>query len=167
MYLQDDLLTKVDRATMLTSLEARAPLLDHALAEYVASLPASYKVNGFATKVMLRRSQRERLPEEVLKRRKRGFNIPLSRWLLHGLGKELRERFSPERVRARGLLSVDGVTGLLDEHLSRRSDCRKPIFTLLAFDLWCDRTFGDGVEVPLGGSMPEEEAPSLASLGLA
>jgi asparagine synthase (glutamine-hydrolysing) len=151
MYLQDDLLTKVDRATMLASLESRAPFLDHELAEYVAALPSSFKIRGLTTKAVLRRAVARRLPKEVLGRRKRGFNIPFSRWLLHGLGDRLRERFSEERVRARGLLEPAGVAALLEEHLSRRADHRKPIFTLLALDLWCDRTYGDGAPVPLGG----------------
>ena len=149
MYLQDDLLTKVDRATMLASLEARAPFLDHELAEFVAGLPARSKLDGFTTKAILRRAVRNRLPSDILKRRKRGFNIPFSRWLLRGLGERLRERFSPERVRARGLFVPEGVGSLLDEHLARRADHRKPLFTLLAFDLWCDRTFGEGAQVPL------------------
>ena len=151
MYLQDDLLTKVDRATMLASLESRAPFLDHELAEYVASLPSSLKVRGLTTKAVLKQAVAPRLPAEVLKRRKRGFNIPFSRWLLHGLGERLRGRFSEERVRARGLLEPAGVAALIEEHLKRRADHRKPLFTLLALDLWCDRTYGDGAAVPLAG----------------
>jgi asparagine synthase (glutamine-hydrolysing) len=151
MYLQDDLLTKVDRATMLASLESRAPFLDHELVEFVAGLPSRLKVHGFTTKDALRRVARARLPGEVLRRRKRGFNIPFSRWLLDGLGEELRQRFSEEKVRARGLLAPTGVSTLLDEHMSRRADHRKPLYTLLALDLWCDRWFGEGVEVPLRG----------------
>ena len=149
MYLQDDLLTKVDRASMLASLEVRAPFLDHELAEYVAGLPSSLKLSGMTTKSILRRTVAPRLPAEVLKRRKRGFNIPFSRWLLHGLGARLQQRFSPERVEARGLLSPQGIGGLLEQHLGREADHRKPLFTLLALDLWCDRTYGDGAPVPL------------------
>ncbi len=149
MYLQDDLLTKVDRATMLASLEARAPYLDHDLAEYVAGIPSRLKLKGITTKAILRRAVRRRLPEDVLKRRKRGFNIPFSRWLLHGLGDELRVRFAPDRVAARGLLSPSGVNHLLDEHMARQADHRKPLFTLLALDLWCDRTFGDAAPIPI------------------
>ncbi len=149
MYLQDDLLTKVDRATMLASLEARAPFLDHELAEFVAGLPSRLKVRRFTTKAILRSAQKRRLPAEVLSRRKRGFNIPFSRWLLHGLGERLRERFSPERLGARGILSSEGVAALLEEHLSRRADHRKPLYTLLALDLWLDRTYGEGTLVPV------------------
>ena len=91
----------------------------------------------------------------MLARRKRGFNIPLSRWLLHGLGKELEERFSPERITARGLLDPAGVRALLDEHMSRSRDHRKPLFALMVLDLWCDRTFGEGNRVPIGSAFSE------------
>ena len=151
MYLQDDLLTKVDRATMLASLEARAPFLDHELAEFVAGLPSALKVRGMTSKAILRKAQKPRLPAGILSRRKKGFNIPFSRWLLEGLGgRLLRERFSPERLEARGILSTRGVTALLEEHLSRRADHRKPLYTLLALDLWLDRTYGQ-VKVPIAG----------------
>ncbi len=152
MFLQDDLLTKVDRTTMLVSLEARAPYLDPRLTEYVAGLPSNLKLRRGVTKAILRRASRHRLPAEILRRRKRGFNIPFSLWLMQGLGERLRARFDPERVRARGLLSPAGVNRLLDEHLGRQADHRKPIYTLLALDLWCDRTFGEGAHVPLAAT---------------
>ncbi len=155
MYLQDDLLTKVDRATMLASLEARAPFLDHDLSQFAAGLPSSLKLRGKTTKDIFRRSVKRRLPADVLKRRKRGFNIPFSKWLLHGLGDELKQRFSVEKVEARGLFNPAGVAALLDEHLSQQIDHRKPLFTLLAFDLWCDATFGEGVRIPIGDPAPE------------
>lgn len=160
MYLPDDLLTKVDRATMLASLEARAPFLDHELAEYVAGLPSRFKVRGSNGKWILREAGRRRLPPDVLARRKRGFTIPFSRWLLHGLRDRMRTRFAPERVRARGLFDPTGVSALLEEHLSRRVDHKKALFTLLSLDLWCDRVFGDGAPVPLA-------APHRAAEGVA
>lgn len=151
MYLQDDLLTKVDRATMLASLEARAPFLDHELAEYAAALPSAFKLRGTTGKWILRRAEARRLPPDVLRRRKRGFTIPFSRWLLSGLGPRMKRRFAPERVEARGLFDPAAVAALLDEHLERRADHKKPLFTLLTLDLWCDRVFGDGAPVPLAG----------------
>ena len=150
MYLQDDLLTKVDRATMLASLEARAPFLDHDLSQFAAGIPSALKLRGVTTKDILKKTLRKRLPPDVIKRRKRGFNIPFSKWLLHGLGTELKERFSTDRVEARGLFNPLGIADLLDEHLAEQADHRKPLFTLLAFDLWCDATFGEGVRVPIG-----------------
>ena len=163
MYLQDDLLTKVDRASMLVSLEARGPYLDHELAEYVAALPSGLKLSGTTGKAILRRAVAKRLPRQILARRKRGFNIPFSRWLLHGLGDKLRDRFSRERVEARGLLSSRGISALLDEHMSRRADHRKPLFTLLALDMWCDRTYGEGAPVPLAGIGPATQGRAIGA----
>jgi len=165
LYLQDDLLTKVDRATMLASLEARAPFLDHDLTQHVAGIPSRWKVRGRTTKAILRRTVRQRLPAAVLERRKRGFNIPFSRWVLHGLEATLRQRFSRERVAARGLFTYDGVTRLLDEHVTRQADHRKPLFALLAFDLWCDRTFGEGTPVPRGEALAEGRRPVVVASG--
>jgi len=163
MYLADDLLTKVDRATMLASLEARAPFLDHELAEYVAGLPSRFKVRGSTGKWILREAERHRLPPDVLSRRKRGFTIPFSRWLLHGLRDRMRVRFAPERVRARGLFDPAGVSALLEDHLSRRVDHKKALFTLLSFDLWCDRVFGDGALVPLASPQRSDGVASPTS----
>jgi asparagine synthase (glutamine-hydrolysing) len=159
LYLQDDLLTKVDRATMLTSLEARAPFLDHDLVEFVAALPSHLKLRGINGKAILRDAVRRRLPHEILTRRKRGFNIPFSRWVLEGLGAGLRQRFSRERIEARGLLAFEGVSALLREHLSRQADHRKPLFTLLSLDLWCDRVYGEGSAVPVAGIPSPVEPP--------
>jgi asparagine synthase (glutamine-hydrolysing) len=154
MYLQDDLLTKVDRATMLASLEARAPFLDHRLAEFVAGLPSNLKLRGITGKAILREAVGRRLPREILVRRKRGFNIPFSRWVLEGLGADLKKRFSRDRIEARGLLAFEGVAALLEEHMSRRADHRRPLFTLLALDLWCDRLYGEGCAVPIAAIAP-------------
>jgi asparagine synthase (glutamine-hydrolysing) len=156
LYLQDDLLTKVDRSTMLASLEARAPFLDHNLVEYVARIPSSLKIKRLTTKAILRKAVQHRLPKEVLNQRKRGFNIPFSRWLLHGLGEKMASRFSRERVEARGLFNPDGISQLLDEHMNRKADHRKPLFALLAFDMWCDSTYGEGVEIPISTNLAND-----------
>jgi len=74
------------------------------------------------------------------------------------LGPRMAARFSPERVAARGLFRPEAVTALIDEHLSRRADHRKPLFTLLALDLWCDRTWGEGAAVPVAGPRPLPQA---------
>jgi hypothetical protein len=73
--------------------------------------------------------------------------------LLHGLGEQLRERFSAERVEARGLLNPAGMAHLIDEHMNREADHRKPLFSLLALDLWCDATYGEGAPVPIAEPM--------------
>ena len=152
MYLQDDLLTKVDRASMLTSLEVRAPFLDHELAEFVARLPTSAKLRGKSTKRVLRRAGRKRLPKDVLARRKRGFNIPFSRWLSDGLGERLLERFSEARLERRGVFHPQGLTGMIRQHLAREADHGKALFAALVFDLWCDRVYGKGMPVEIAAA---------------
>ena len=126
--------------------------------------PCRYCANNVSVFVFQRVSAglatvRERLPIDVIKRRKRGFNIPFSKWLLHGLGDEFKTRFSAERVEARGLFNPSGIATLLDEHLAGLTDHRKPLFTLLALDLWCDATFGEGVKIPVGEITEPEDAP--------
>ena len=87
-WLLDDILVKLDRATMFFGLEARCPFLDNDLVEYVASVPASLKINGFTLKYLLKKAMSGYLPESVVKRKKSGFNAPVSRWVkqLHDNG---------------------------------------------------------------------------------
>lgn len=144
MYLQDDLLTKVDRASMATSLEVRAPFLHHRLVEYAASLPASMKLRGFTSKYILKKAMRDLLLPEVSSRRKRGFNIPLSRFMHGGLATLLRRAFDPQRVAAAGLLNPAAVTTLLEEHMTRKRDNGRLIWNLLMLQLWHSRHFTGG-----------------------
>ena len=150
MYLQDDLLTKVDRASMAASLEVRAPFLHHPLVEYVARLPAGYKLRGAATTRLLRRAMADRLSHETLSRRKRGFNIPVARLLVSGLDPLLRRAFDPQRVARAGLLRPDAVTTLWQEHAARRRDNGRLLWNLLMLQLWHSRFFenGDLLAVP-------------------
>jgi len=161
-YLPDDLLVKIDRATMLASLEARSAFLDHALAQFIAGIPSRHKLRGRTTKAILRHTVRHRLPPAVLERRKRGFNIPFSQWVLEGLRDEFAERFSRSRVEERGLFDFGALERLLEEHLSRRADHRKPLFGLLALDLWCDKTFGEGAPVPVADTSELRAGPLIA-----
>ena len=144
LYLQDDLLTKVDRASMAASLEVRAPFLHHPLVEYVAGLPAEMKLKGFATKRVLRRAFADRLSPEIRGRRKRGFNIPLAR-MMHGPLAPLLERaFDPARVARAGLLRPAVVTALWREHRERRRDHGRALWNLLMLQLWHSRHFEGG-----------------------
>jgi len=144
MFLQDDLLTKVDRASMATSLEVRAPFLHHPLVEYVVSLPASMKLRRLTSKYILKRAMRDRLTAEVSGRRKRGFNIPLARFMHRGLAPLMGRALAPERVRAADLLRPEAVTRLLGEHMERRRDNGRLLWNLLMLQLWHSRHFGGG-----------------------
>jgi asparagine synthase (glutamine-hydrolysing) len=144
MFLQDDLLTKVDRASMAASLEVRAPFLHHPLVEYVAGLPAEVKLKGSTSKYILKRAMGDHLTREIASRRKRGFNIPLSRFM-HGALRPLLERaFEPGRLERGGLLRPSAVGALLEEHLGRRRDNGRLLWNLLMLQLWHSRMFEGG-----------------------
>jgi asparagine synthase (glutamine-hydrolysing) len=144
LYLQDDLLTKVDRASMATSLEVRAPFLHHPLVEYVAGLPASMKLRGLTGKHLLKRAMASRLTREITSRRKRGFNIPLARLMHRGLAPLLARALDPGRVARGGILRPEAVTALLREHQERRRDNGRILWNLLMLQLWQSRHFDDG-----------------------
>ena len=140
-YLQDDILVKTDRASMLTSLEVRAPFLDHTLAEFLGRVPSSLKLSRLTTKVILKRAMREILPAGIAQRPKKGFGIPLATWLRNELREPLLDELSPERLRRQGIFEPDAVTRLVRDHLDGRRDNRKELWTLFSFQLW-HRTYG-------------------------
>ena len=136
LYLAEDILTKVDRASMAVSLEVRAPFLDHRLAEYVASLPADYKLRGRRTKYILKRAVADLVPRFVLKRGKKGFGVPVAEWLKVKLRPLARDLLSPARVKRAGFFNPDFITRLQDEHERGVANHRKTLWTLLMFELW-------------------------------
>ena len=100
-YLPNDLLVKVDIASMAVSLEARSPFLDHHVMEFAASLPANYKLRGVTTKYLLKQALRGLVPEENLTRRKMGFGVPISHWFRNELKGFLEENILSDRAAAR------------------------------------------------------------------
>ena len=136
LYLAEDILTKVDRASMAVSLEVRAPFLDHRVAEYAASLPANYKLRGRKTKYILKRAVADLLPRFVTRRSKKGFGVPVAEWLKGKLRPLARDLLSRERVQRAGVFNADYVTRLQDEHERGVANHRKPLWTLLMFELW-------------------------------
>ncbi len=136
LYLAEDILTKVDRASMAVSLEVRAPFLDQRVAEYAASLPADYKLRGSTTKYILKKTARPMLPPFVTRRGKKGFGIPIAEWIKGSLRPLVRDMLSPARMQRSGLFNADYVTRLLDEHDAGNANHRKPLWTLLMFELW-------------------------------
>ncbi|MBD2577767.1 asparagine synthase (glutamine-hydrolyzing) [Oscillatoria sp. FACHB-1406] len=136
LYLEGDILPKVDRASMANSLEVRVPLLNHTLVEYVAKLPHNMKLHGLTTKYILRRAMRPYLPKEIIQRGKKGFNMPVAKWFSGPLRPLLEEMLSAERLQREGFFNPNYVQQLLQEHLSGRKDHRKLLWTLLVFELW-------------------------------
>jgi asparagine synthase (glutamine-hydrolysing) len=160
-YLPDDLLVKMDIATMASSLEARSPLLDHELMELAASLPAHLKVRGRETKVVLRSALRGWVPDEILDAPKRGFRLPLGDWFRGELRNFSREVLLDARATGRGYFDESYVRELLDRHAGGTQDHPQGIWTLLMFELW-HREFVDGTQAESPNSASRTERIRLA-----
>lgn len=135
-YLADDILVKADRASMAASLELRAPYLDTAVVEFAARLPWRSKVSLTRTKVLLKRALRGIVPAEILARPKKGFGIPVAGWIRGPLRPLFEELLSERALRDAGLFEPQAVRALYRTHLDGRADLRKPLWTLLMFQLW-------------------------------
>ena len=135
-YLPDDLLTKIDIATMAFSLEARSPLLDHELMELAASLPAALKAARGSRKRVLRAAVRGWVPDEVLRAPKQGFEVPVAHWFRDELRDYAHEVLLDADAVSRGWCRPEWVRGLLDEHCSGRADHGRGIWALLMLELW-------------------------------
>jgi asparagine synthase (glutamine-hydrolysing) len=161
-YLPYDILVKVDKASMFTSLEARAPLLDHVLAEYVASLPHEIRNRGGQPKYLFKRVARDLLPRETLIRRKMGFGLPVEHWLRGDLRELANDLLRSQQARNRGVIDTHLVAQLLADHQRRLRNYSRPIWTWLCFELWCriylDQTDRPCLAIPRG----TEQAPSPA-----
>ena len=135
-YLAEDILTKVDRASMAVSLEVRAPYLDPRVAEFAASLPPRYKLHGYTSKYILKKAAKGLVPPFVWRRGKKGFGVPFAKWLKHELKPLAHDLLSPERLRRNGLFDPKYVAKLQDEHERGIANHRKLLWTLLSFELW-------------------------------
>ncbi len=146
-YLADDILTKVDRASMAVSLEVRCPLLDHRLMELMARMPSRLKLRGRESKYILRRAMSRILPPEVLKRRKQGFVIPLAEWLRSDL-RELAESALFDPSAQDDLLDCAAVARLWRQHQLGLRDYSRPLWAILMLRMW-QRKFATGKSVKL------------------
>jgi asparagine synthase (glutamine-hydrolysing) len=146
LYLEGDILVKLDRASMLNSLEARVPMLNVELVEHVARLPLSLKLRRLRSKFLLKLALRDLLPPEILERKKKGFGIPVGKWIRGSLRDEFRDALHPGRIGAQGFLEPGAVSQLLEDHLAGRSDNRKQLWTLYMFERWYDN-FATGAAV--------------------
>jgi len=135
-YLPGDILTKVDRMSMATSLEVRVPILDHKLIEFVTRVPASLKLAGTETKHLLKRVAKDLIPSEILDRPKQGFGIPLEEWINRQLRDQIRDTLREPRTRQRGYVNSDYVDLILDEHHKGRRDHSFSLWALLILELW-------------------------------
>ena len=136
-YLPEDILVKVDRATMANSLEARVPLLDHRLLEFLARVPVNYKINGKTSKWILREAIKDWLPPRFLDRPKHGFAVPLAYWFRNNLAQFVKDRILGKRFFRRGFFHKDFIKKIIEEHQKGIRDWASRIWSLLMFDEWC------------------------------
>ncbi len=139
LYLGDDLLVKVDRASMANSLEVRVPLLDHTCVEFVTRLPFEFKLDGLKTKYLLKKAASSYLPGNIINRRKKGFGIPVAKWIKGELKELFLDTFAPDRIRREGLFNPDVILRMLNDHLAGIADYRKPLWTLFMFEQWLSK----------------------------
>jgi asparagine synthase (glutamine-hydrolysing) len=139
LYLEGDILTKVDRASMATSLEVRVPFLNHSLAEYVAEIPHELKLRGLKTKFLLKKAMEGALPREIVRRPKKGFNAPVGYWMNGALKDLVRDHLAEDKLKREGFFEPSYVQRLLREHTEGARDHRKLLWTLLVFELWQEK----------------------------
>lgn len=142
LYLQEDILVKVDRASMATSLEVRAPFLDPEVVEFVGRLPYSYKLRGLNLKYILKKTVRNGLPRGIAARAKKGFGVPVAKWFKKELKDVLLDELNESKIRREGYFKPEAISRLIDEHLRGKVDHRMKLWTLLIFELWLKKWGG-------------------------
>jgi asparagine synthase (glutamine-hydrolysing) len=157
-YLADDILYKVDRMSMAHSLEARPPFLDPRIVDFAARLPENFKLKGSQSKYVLRRLMQDKLPANVLRRQKIGFDIPVHDWFRSVLRPMLLDTLSEDAVRATGLFNRNAMEQLLNAHLERKANLGYHLWGLMVLLLWMKQW-----NVGLGSSeaAPSESVPTL------
>ena len=135
-YLPSDILTKVDRMTMANSLEARVPLLDHELIEFVQTIPAEMKLKGIETKYIFKKSLEDSVPREILYREKQGFGVPINEWINRQLKERMHSDLLEKKTLERGYFDEKYIRVLLDEHHKNRRDHSHNLWILWMLELW-------------------------------
>jgi asparagine synthase (glutamine-hydrolysing) len=136
LYLEGDILYKVDRASMAASLEVRVPLLNREVVDFVLDLPFDLKLRGLTGKFLLKKTMERYLPRNILYRPKKGFNMPVAYWLSGPLRPLLQDVLSVSFIKDQGLFNSAYIQKLIDDHFERRQDNRKLLWTLLMFQMW-------------------------------
>lgn len=138
-YLPGDLLTKVDIASMANSLEARSPFLDHKFMEFVAMLPARYKLKYTTKKYILKKALKDLLPDSIIHRRKMGFGIPVGKWFRNELNGFVRSALVSKRFSSRGYFKPEAIKHMVNQHIGEKADYSFQLWAILMLELWHQR----------------------------
>jgi len=138
-YLVDDILTKVDRASMAHALEVRVPILDHKFMEFVATIPSFLKLNGRESKFIFKKAMSQFLPKEILYRKKMGFVIPIQRWFRKEIKNFANDILFGPQAKHRGLFNYNFIEKLWYEHQQGIGNHSAILWALLMFEKWCER----------------------------
>ncbi len=144
-YLVDNILVKVDRMSMATSLEARVPFLDYRMVELAFSIPDKFKIKGRKTKYILKMMARRLLPERIIDRPKQGFSIPMKNWLKGPVKSMMTDLLSYNRIQKQGIFDPGYIEQLMKEHLENKSNHSHKLWSLMLFQLWNERFFANNL----------------------
>lgn len=136
LSLEGGMLAKVDRTSMLTSLECRAPFLNKSIWEFTNTLPESYLMKGWNKKYILKEAFRDQFPQDFLEKGKSGFGSPTGDWLRQSLRKELESYIEPEMLKKQGIFKVDVITKLVQDHLDSKKDSTFRVWSYYCFQKW-------------------------------
>jgi len=135
-YLVDDILVKVDRMSMATSLETRVPLIDHKVVEFAFRLPGPFKLRGLNTKWIFKKTMERLLPHQNIYRSKEGFSIPIKHWLCNELKELMLHYLSENRIRKAGLFNFGPIQHRIKKHLEGKENYSHQLWALLVFEIW-------------------------------
>jgi asparagine synthase (glutamine-hydrolysing) len=138
-YLPDDILQKVDRASMTSSLEAREPFLDHRIIEFAAQLPDNYKYNQGIKKHILREITHHYIPKQLLDRPKMGFAIPIENWLMNDLKHQVNYYLDTDKIKKQGIFNLTYIEKLRSEFLNGKKELGVKLWYLLMFQMWHEK----------------------------
>ena len=139
-YLQDDILVKIDRGSMFTSLETRVPFLDHELIEWSLSLPQNLKFTSGKSKLALRKVLYKYIPKELIERPKMGFGVPIDIWLKHDLKDWAEDLINEKKLINEGIFNVKSVRKMWEDHLTGKKNNHHKLWAIINFQSWKENT---------------------------
>jgi len=138
-YLVDDILVKVDRMSMATSLETRVPLIDHKVVEFAFRIPGHLKLRGMTTKWIFKKTMERLLPHQNIYRSKEGFSIPIKHWLQNELKELMLHYLSESRIKDTGFFNWDSIKHKIDTHMEGKENYSHQLWALLVFEIWREK----------------------------